>query len=78
MKESKKKKQEKIIEEPVDEDEVEVNPDDFEDINGFELMVYKKNYYLRDLETNEVYDILDKQPNKVVGFITSKGRMKFN
>lgn len=54
------------------------NPDEFEDINGFELIVYKKKYYLRDLETNEIYGIKDNQPDEIVGLINSKGRVKFN
>jgi len=56
----------------------EFNVDDFEDINGFELTSYKKNYYLRDLETNELYDIVDNKPDKVIGLINSKGKIKFN
>jgi len=56
----------------------EFNVDDFEDINGFELTSYKKNYYLRDLETNELYDIVDNKPGKVIGLINSKGKIKFN
>jgi hypothetical protein len=54
------------------------NPDIFEDVNGYELIVYKKGYYLRDLETNELYDIKNNGPNQVVGLINSKGRVKFN
>lgn len=56
----------------------EFNVDDFEDINGFELTSYKKNYYLRDLETNELYNIVDNKPGKVIGLINSKGKIKFN
>ena len=54
------------------------NVENFEDINGFELTSYKKNYYLRDLETNELYDIVDNKPGKVIGLINSKGKIKFN
>ena len=56
----------------------EFDPDNFEEINGYELMLYKKNYYLRDLETNELYNILDNKPDTVVGFINNKGKPKFN
>ena len=49
----------------------------FEDINGFELLVYKKKYYLRDLETSEIYDIVDNKQNQIVGLINSKGKIKF-
>ena len=51
----------------------EFNVDNFEDINGFELTSYKKNYYLRDLETNELYDIYNNKPGKIVGLLNSKG-----
>ena len=54
------------------------NPDEFEDINGFELMMYKNKYYLRDLETNELYTITNNKPDKIVGFINTKGKPKFN
>ena len=82
---SKKKKEEKI-EEKIEEkhikekysNETEFNPDEYEDINGYELLCYKKKYYLRDLETSEIYDINDYKPNKVVGLITKGGKMKLN
>jgi hypothetical protein len=54
------------------------NVENFEDVNGFELTSYKKNYYLRDLETNELYDIVDNKPGKIVGLLNSKGKIKFN
>ena len=54
------------------------NPDCFEDINGFELTIYKKNYYLRDLETNELYNIVDNKPGQIIGLLNSKGKIKFN
>jgi hypothetical protein len=54
------------------------DPDNFEEINGFELMMYKKKYYLRDLETNELYSILNNVQDKVVGFINNSGKPKFN
>ena len=53
------------------------NPEDFEDVNGFELLIYKKTYYLRDLETNELYDILNNKQNNVVGLVNSKGKINF-
>ena len=68
--------QEKEVEE--EETKLEFDPDNLEDINGFELLVYKKNYYFRDLETNELYDIDDNKPGKIVGLINSKGKPKFN
>ncbi len=57
---------------------VEFNIDNFEDINGFELTSYKKNYYLRDLETNELYDIVNNKPGKIIGLLNSKGKIQFN
>ena len=52
------------------------DPEEFEEINGYELLVYKKNYYLRDLETDELYNIQSNKPNKVVGLINNKGKVK--
>jgi hypothetical protein len=54
------------------------NIDMFEEINGYELIEYKGDYYLRDLETNELYNIKNNQPNKVIGLINSKSKVKFN
>lgn len=54
------------------------NPDDFIEINGFELMVYRKKYYLRDLETNQLFDIKDNKSNKFVGIYTTNGKVKLN
>ena len=53
-------------------------PEEFEEVNGYELFVYKKIYYLRDLETNEFYNIINNMPNMKVGFINSNGKPKFN
>ena len=85
---SKKKKKDKVEnkEDKVEEknikekysNETEFNPDEYEDINGYELLCYKKKYYLRDLETSEIYDINDYKPNKIVGLITKGGKMKLN
>jgi predicted RNase H-like nuclease (RuvC/YqgF family) len=63
---------------PLQKEEVDFDPDNFEEINGYELMLYKKNYYLRDLETNELYNIVNNKPDSVVGFINNKGKPKFN
>jgi predicted RNase H-like nuclease (RuvC/YqgF family) len=54
--------------------------DDIEsiDINGYELLLYKNNYYLKNNNTNELYDIKNKKPNKLVGIIKSSGKVKFN
>ncbi len=71
----KKKKKQNVVEE---EQKDSFDPNNFEDINGYELIVYKKKYYLRDLETNELYDILNNQPNVIVGLISTNGKVKFN
>jgi hypothetical protein len=63
---------------PKKEINIEFNVDNFEDVNGFELTLYKKNYYLRDLETNELYDIYNNKPGKIVGLLNSKGKIQFN
>lgn len=52
------------------------NPANFEEINGYELLVYKHSYYLHDLETNELYDIKNNKPNNIIGLITEKGKVK--
>jgi len=52
------------------------DPESFEEINGYELLVYKKKYYLRDLETDELYSIDNNKPDKVVGLINNKGKVK--
>jgi len=55
------------------------NPDNFIEINGYELMMYKKKYYIRDLETNQLYDIQDNKPNNIVGlYNTITGKIKLN
>ena len=43
----------------------------FEDINGYELIQYKKKYYFRDLETNEIYNILNYKPDSVIGLMSN-------
>ena len=40
--------------------------------------MYKNNYYLRDLETSEIYDIKNNKLNQIVGLINSRGKFKFN
>jgi hypothetical protein len=74
----KNKKSKKIIEEQLPEPDTKFNPDNFEDLNGFELLMYKSNYYLRDLETSELYDINANKPDKIVGLITGKGKVKLH
>ena len=56
----------------------EFNPDTFEEVNGYELLIYKKQYYLRDLETSEVYSIMNDMPDKVVGLMNNKGKIKLH
>lgn len=68
----------KIVEPVTKEVVVDFDPDNFDEINGYELMLYKKNYYLRDLETSELYNIVNNKPDTVVGFINNKGKPKFN
>jgi hypothetical protein len=68
--EIKKKKHKKVSND-------DFNPEHFEDINGFELLLYKKTYYLRDLETNELYDIINNKQNNIVGLVNSKGKINF-
>jgi hypothetical protein len=54
------------------------NPDNFIEINGYDLIMYKKKYYLRDLETNQLYDIQNNSPNKFIGIYTINGKVKLN
>lgn len=71
----KQKKKTKIIEEFRNDI---FNPETFIEINGYQLIMYKKKYYLRDLETNQLYDIDNNMPNKVVGIYTINGKVKLN
>jgi hypothetical protein len=71
----KSKKKDKMIEEFRNDI---FNPDIFNEINGYQLIIYKKKYYLRDLETNQLYDIDNYKPNKVVGIYTINGKVKLN
>jgi predicted RNase H-like nuclease (RuvC/YqgF family) len=48
------------------------------EINGYELLLYKNNYYLKNNNTNELYNIKNKKPDKIVGIINSSGKVKFN
>ena len=73
---TKKVKKSKTKKEPIVESDNQFDPDMFEDINGFELLIYKQKYYLRDLETSEIYDIVDNKQNQIVGLINSKGKIK--
>ena len=48
-----------------------------DDINGYELLTYKKTYYLRNLETNELHSIINFKPDNIVGYLTTSGKIKF-
>jgi hypothetical protein len=58
--------------------ELPFDPENFEEINGYELLAYKKKYYLRDLETDELYSIQNNMPHEVAGLLTSKGKVKLH
>jgi len=73
---TKKVKKSKTKKESIVESDNQFDPDMFEDINGFELLIYKQKYYLRDLETSEIYDIVDNKQYQIVGLINSKGKIK--
>ena len=73
---TKKVKKSKTKKESIVELDNQFDPDMFEDINGFELLIYKQKYYLRDLETSEIYDIVDNKQYQIVGLINSKGKIK--
>ena len=55
----------------------EFNEDEFNEIEGFELIMYKKNYYLKNTN-NEIFNIVNYKPNVIVGTINSKGKIKLN
>ena len=57
--------------EPFDEDK-------YQEIDGYELLKYKNNYYLKNIKTNDLYNIKEYQANEVVGKITLKGKIKLN
>ena len=69
---------EKILKKKKEKQPKSFDIDNFEDINGYELLSYKKKYYLRDLETNELYNIIDNNPGEIIGLLTSNGKVKFN
>jgi hypothetical protein len=56
----------------------EFNEDEYNDIEGFELVKYKNIYYLKNINTNEIFNIVNYLPNKNVGIINSKGKIKLN
>ena len=48
------------------------------DIDGYELLSYKNNYYLKNDITNELYNIKNRKPYKIIGIIKPSGKVKFN
>jgi hypothetical protein len=72
-----KKEPETKKEETVETEDNIFDIDNFEDINGYELLQYKKKYYLRDLETNEIYNIVNYKPDSVIGLM-SNNRIKLH
>jgi Txe/YoeB family toxin of Txe-Axe toxin-antitoxin module len=65
----------KLLEKTFNALKVEDKPfeeDKFQDVNNFQLLIYKKKYYLRDLETSEVYSIKKYKPDKRVGIYDYK------
>lgn len=73
-----KKPVEQQVQETITKKDDIFDPEEFDEINGYELMMYKKKYYLRDLETNELYNIMNNKPNIVMGYIGTNGKPKFN
>ena len=68
-------KSEKLVQEIIKENDFDI--DQFEEINGYDLVQYKKKYYLRDLETNEIYNIYNNKPKTIVGLM-SNNRIKLH
>lgn len=72
------------VEEPIKEsveehvEEKEFDPDNFEEIEGYELIMYKKNYYLKDLENLTIHTIINDTVGDEVGYINSSGKIKLN
>jgi len=53
--------------------------DTFEEVTNFDLMYYKKEYYLRDLETNIIYSIKNDLPFERVGlYYASNNKIKLD
>jgi hypothetical protein len=48
----------------------------YTDIDGYELLIYKNIYYLKNEITNDIYDIIDYKPVNKVGIINEKGKIK--
>ena len=56
---------------------LDFNIDKYEDIEDYELISYKKNYYLKN-NLNEIYSIKKYKPYKLIGMIDSKGKIVLN
>jgi hypothetical protein len=52
------------------------NEEEFTDIDGYELLLYKNVYYLKNETTCDIYDINNYKPNNKVGVINDKGKIK--
>lgn len=57
---------------------IEFDPDNFDEIEGYELIMYKKNYYLKNINKLTVYTIIDNNIGDKVGIINSSGKVKLN
>ena len=53
------------------------NIDKYEEIEDYELISYKKNYYLKN-NLNEIYSIKKYKPYKSIGMVDSKGKIVLN
>lgn len=84
--ESTKKKKSKKIKQTEESDtalytnsqSVEFDPESFKEIKGYELITYKSQYLLNHVETKQIYSIHNNEPNEKIGYINSKGKIKFD
>lgn len=50
--------------------------EEYEEFDGYELIMYKKKYYYSNNNTNELYNIVNGHPKKCVGIIQTSGKVK--
>lgn len=51
--------------------------DKFVEIDNYELLKYKNKYYLKNLDTNDLYSIQNYKPHNIIGKINNKGKINF-
>ena len=60
----------------IDEKNITIN-NNLLNINGYDLIKYNKEYYLRDLETNEIYSITNNKPDIRIGLLYNNNKIEY-